>query len=294
MHASQANLSIKAIKAELVELGGSCDGCTEKAELLERLAAARAQGASFKAPDPFAAPKSAPAADDKSPEAQEVRRVLATAPGAYYFILQVTSDASDADLKKAYRKLVMRLHPDKCRMAGADEAFKRVGAAFAVLSDSQKRSVHDLSGGDKANEARHARGESAPAAPYRGAGAHAHGFRDTDAEELFRAFFGADAYSDGAGGSGVPTDDPTAIVQRAAGLVSRLAKTMYANPGTLIPALCALASVVSLLDTLSGMLGNYLLVAIPAAGLALRACPQQRRRHLAALALIVMCSGVLI
>ena len=294
MHASQANLSIKAIKAELVELGGSCDGCTEKAELLERLAAARAQGASFKAPDPFAAPKSAPAADDKSPEAQEVRRVLATAPGAYDFILQVTSDASDADLKKAYRKLAMRLHPDKCRMAGADEAFKRVGAAFAVLSDSQKRSVHDLSGGDKANEARHARGESAPAAPYRGAGAHAHGFRDTDAEELFRAFFGADAYSDGAGGSGVPTDDPTAIVQRAAGLVSRLAKTMYANPGTLIPALCALASVVSLLDTLSGMLGNYLLVAIPAAGLALRACPQQRRRHLAALALIVMCSGVLI
>ena len=294
MHASQANLSIKAIKAELVELGGSCDGCTEKAELLERLAAARAQGASFKAPDPFAAPKSAPAADDKSPEAQEVRRVLAISPGAYYFILQVTSDASDADLKKAYRKLAMRLHPDKCRMAGADEAFKRVGAAFAVLSDSQKRSVHDLSGGDKANEARHARGESAPAAPYRGAGAHAHGFRDTDAEELFRAFFGADAYSDGAGGSGVPTDDPTAIVQRAAGLVSRLAKTMYANPGTLNPALCALASVVSLLDTLSGMLGNYLLVAIPAAGLALRACPQQRRRHLAALALIVMCSGVLI
>ena len=294
MHASQANLSIKAIKAELVELGGSCDGCTEKAELLERLAAARAQGASFKAPDPFAAPKSAPAADDKSPEAQEVRRVLATAPGAYYFILQVTSDASDADLKKAYRKLAMRLHPDKCRMAGADEAFKRVGAAFAVLSDSQKRSVHDLSGGDKANEARHARGESAPAAPYRGAGAHAHGFRDTDAEELFRAFFGADAYSDGAGGSGVPTDDPTAIVQRAAGLVSRLAKTIYANPGTLIPALCALASVVSLLDTLSDLLGIYLLVAIPAAGLALRACPKEQRHHLAALALVIMCSGVLI
>ena len=291
MHASQANHSIKALKAELVELGGSCDGCTEKAELLERLAAARARGASFKAPGPFAAPKSQPAPADNSPEAQEVRRVLETAPGAYYFILQINSDASDADLKKAYRKLALRLHPDKCHVAGADEAFKRVGAAFAVLSDSQKRSVHDLSGGDKANEARHARGESAHATPYRGAGKHAHGFRDTDAEELFRAFFGADAHSDGAG---VATDDPTAIVQRAAGLVSRLAKTMYANPGTLIPALCALASVVSLLDTLSGLLGIYLLVAIPAAGLALRACPEEQRHHLAALALVIMCSGVLI
>ena len=87
MHASQANHSIKALKAELVELGGSCDGCTEKAELLERLAAARARGASFKAPGPFAAPKSQPAPADNSPEAQEVRRVLETAPGAYYFIL---------------------------------------------------------------------------------------------------------------------------------------------------------------------------------------------------------------
>ena len=185
---------------------------------------------------------------------------------------------------------MIKAHAAQDRVPAAGQ---RLGQPLHALHGGDE-AMHDLSGGDKANEARHARGESAPAAPYRGAGAHAHGFRDTDAEELFRAFFGADAYSDGAGGSGVPTDDPTAIVQRAAGLVSRLAKTMYANPGTLIPALCALASVVSLLDTLSGMLGNYLLVAIPAAGLALRACPQQRRRHLAALALIVMCSGVLI
>ncbi len=42
-------------------------------------------------------------------------------------------------MKRAYRKLAMRLHPDKCHLNGAEDAFKKVGAAFAFLSDKQRR-----------------------------------------------------------------------------------------------------------------------------------------------------------
>ena len=54
----------------------------------------------------------------------------------YYEILEVSKDATDAELKKKYRKLALALHPDKNKAPGAAEAFKAVGNAFAVLSDS--------------------------------------------------------------------------------------------------------------------------------------------------------------
>ena len=54
----------------------------------------------------------------------------------YYEILEVSKDATDAELKKKYRKLALALHPDKNKAPGASEAFKAVGNAFAVLSDS--------------------------------------------------------------------------------------------------------------------------------------------------------------
>ncbi|KAK2460521.1 hypothetical protein APHAL10511_006991 [Amanita phalloides] len=61
----------------------------------------------------------------------------------YYDLLETTADATDAELKKAYRKKALRLHPDK---GGDPELFKEVTHAYEVLSDSEKRRIYDSRG----------------------------------------------------------------------------------------------------------------------------------------------------
>lgn len=65
----------------------------------------------------------------------------------YYTVLGVEKDAGDSTIKKAYRKLAMKYHPDKNK--GNDEAeerFKSISQAYATLSDPEKRSVYDKYG----------------------------------------------------------------------------------------------------------------------------------------------------
>ncbi|XP_068273363.1 dnaJ homolog subfamily C member 18-like [Nyctibius grandis] len=57
----------------------------------------------------------------------------------YYEILGVGRDASEEELKKAYRKQALKFHPDKNGAPGATDAFKEIGNAFAVLSNPEKR-----------------------------------------------------------------------------------------------------------------------------------------------------------
>ena len=64
----------------------------------------------------------------------------------YYQILGVTKEASNSDLKKAYRKLALQFHPDKNHAPGAGEAFKIISNAFGILSDSEKRRKYNLYG----------------------------------------------------------------------------------------------------------------------------------------------------
>ena len=66
----------------------------------------------------------------------------------YYEVLGVPRNASDDDLKKAYRKLALRWHPDKNpdNKAGAEVRFKEISEAFQVLSDGNKREVYDRYG----------------------------------------------------------------------------------------------------------------------------------------------------
>lgn len=61
----------------------------------------------------------------------------------YYKVLGVESDADDAAIKSAYRKLARKYHPDVNKDAGAEEKFKEVAEAYHVLKDSERRAEFD-------------------------------------------------------------------------------------------------------------------------------------------------------
>lgn len=104
----------------------------------------------------------------------------------YYEVLGVSRDASDSDIKKAYRKLSKKYHPDINKDPGADEKFKEVAEAYEVLSDSQKRAAYDQYG-------------HASTDPNFGAGFGGGGFGGFSGgagfgfEDIFDTFFGGSA-----------------------------------------------------------------------------------------------------
>ena len=69
---------------------------------------------------------------------------LTLATQTYYDLLQLPRDASESDIKRAFRKLSLKYHPDK--NPGNEEAantFKQMNRAYEVLSDKDKRQVYD-------------------------------------------------------------------------------------------------------------------------------------------------------
>jgi molecular chaperone DnaJ len=64
----------------------------------------------------------------------------------YYEVLGVTKAAGKDEIKSAYRKLALQYHPDRNKSAGAEEKFKEISEAYAVLSDDEKRRRYDVYG----------------------------------------------------------------------------------------------------------------------------------------------------
>ncbi|XP_033159539.1 dnaJ protein homolog 1 [Drosophila mauritiana] len=66
----------------------------------------------------------------------------------FYKILGIDRKASDDEIKKAYRKLALKYHPDKNKSPQAEERFKEIAEAYEVLSDKKKRDIFDKYGED--------------------------------------------------------------------------------------------------------------------------------------------------
>jgi len=105
----------------------------------------------------------------------------------YYQILGIDDKTcSDDQIKRAYKKLALKLHPDKCRCNGAEDAFKAVSRAFSCLSDTQKRRTYDRYGSEDAG------GFGGMGGGGGGGGGfyRTHHAQEIDPEELFNMFFG--------------------------------------------------------------------------------------------------------
>lgn len=64
----------------------------------------------------------------------------------YYKILGISKDANEDEIKKAYRKLALKYHPDKNKESNAEEKFKEIAEAYEVLADKKKRETYDKFG----------------------------------------------------------------------------------------------------------------------------------------------------
>lgn len=114
----------------------------------------------------------------------------------YYDLLGVEKTASEAEIKKAYRKLAMKYHPDRFSNASesekkeAEDKFKEINEAYQVLSDADKRSKYDRFG--------HAAFENGAGGGY---GGGFEGFSGSGFEDIFSSFFGGNGGFGGFGGA---------------------------------------------------------------------------------------------
>jgi len=200
-------MSVKELREKLDDAGVDYSDCFEKEDLVRRMEQARPSNgnstarktqpsgrdnadhgkndekdaASNGAPDP--SQKAGEKRQDAGEKAKEdtvlIQKIKTTKD--YYEILGLGKSASEIEIKKAYRKLALKLHPDKCNVEGAEEAFKKVSRAFDTLSSPDKRKTYDQFGVDNVGQA----GTSQAAS----------------AEDIFNAFFGGQQFG-GAGARG--------------------------------------------------------------------------------------------
>lgn len=102
----------------------------------------------------------------------------------YYEILGINKNATDAEIKSAFRKLAKEYHPDVSKDPNAEEKFKEIQEAYAILSDEQKRKQYDQFGHDAFSNAQGGGG-------YGGFGGAGFDFSGFDFGDIFSDVFGS-------------------------------------------------------------------------------------------------------
>lgn len=115
----------------------------------------------------------------------------------YYQILGVPRDASSDDIKKSYRRLARKYHPDVNKDQDAEDQFKQVNEAYEVLKDDQKRQAYDQFG-DNWKHGQQFNGDFGGAGGFRGA----EGFSGGDFSDFFESIFGGGFQQQGFGQGG--------------------------------------------------------------------------------------------
>lgn len=180
-------------------------GVPEMKERAQREMAAAARKAHAKANPTSASPSPSPRSTSSggsssgrahTPEqAAIVKKILSVAKRGHYEVLGIKKPSTEDEIKKSYRKLALKLHPDKNSAPGADNAFKAVGLAYAVLSDPVKKQNYDAYGDDDPTGDGGGGGFGGGFPGRRGGMHRGHG-GGVDPEDIFNMFFGG-------GGGGV-------------------------------------------------------------------------------------------
>src|SRR5919206_3217277 len=110
---------------------------------------------------------------------------MATAERDYYELLGVARDADEREIKKAFRRLARRLHPDVSEEPDAEVRFREISEAYEVLSNAETRQLYDRYGH----------------AGLRSGGFTPRHFDLGDIGDLFSAFFGDDLFGGGMRGA---------------------------------------------------------------------------------------------
>lgn len=106
----------------------------------------------------------------------------------YYKILGISKTATEDEIKKAFKKLALKYHPDKNKDPGAEEKFKEVAEAYDVLSDKRKREIFDQCG----EEGLKGQSQGGPSCSRSPGQSYTYTFSPGDARQTFAQFFGTE------------------------------------------------------------------------------------------------------
>ncbi len=121
----------------------------------------------------------------------------------YYEIMGVSRDATQDEIKRAYRKLARKYHPDVSKEPDAEEKFKQLGEAYEVLKDPEKRAAYDQLGANwKAGQDFHPPPDWDAGFEFSGGGYTGGGGEGFDYSDFFESLFGGGFRRAGGAGAG--------------------------------------------------------------------------------------------